>query len=147
MTWNIGQRLENANFGRRTEDGFSGKPRQTLELFKKFSAMLQFAINFFEVLLKSQSNVIFFFSSVVNVECSTVKYSTGDNIMFEVEVLKNQKIMQCTEYTDLYAIYKYLRNFIMNLSVVSFFYQKNSKDCNLFWLLCCIYIMLTVNEI
>ena len=46
-TWNIGQRLENANFGRRTEDGFSRKPRQTLELFKKFSAMLQFAINFF----------------------------------------------------------------------------------------------------
>ena len=32
--------------------------------------------------LKSQLAVIFVFPNVVNVECSTVKYSTGDNVTF-----------------------------------------------------------------
>ena len=50
---NIGSRLENVKFGLRIQNHFSGKARETLELFKKFFSILELPINLFWSLLNA----------------------------------------------------------------------------------------------
>ena len=45
--WNIGLKLYNTKFGRRIQNHFSGKARQTLKLSKNFLPIFEFPINLF----------------------------------------------------------------------------------------------------
>ena len=57
-----------------------GEGEANLGTLQKFFPILNLVIHLFGVWEKSQLTVIIIFSNFVNVEYSTVKYPTGDNV-------------------------------------------------------------------